>query len=1244
MIMSAVSSKHRIGFMPVLLIISFMIGLFVLLPGIKAQAAGGHDITISGPGLIDPGPVVITREQLQGLAELPEELQAGYGQENLKQHDEYYSTINTWPTKSWYRGQGVKLSELLKAAGGVSDQARQIKFTSADGFTAAYSLQDMLGENRYRYPHFMDTGLPGYLAGDASGAETVDTIIAYLISYASTVEEIMEDSSLSNSDANLLMFGQQAVTQQTNARFVKYVKKIEVLTEPLPQWSQPTASVTTGEVPLGTKVKLRSQFNEEDKVHYTVDGSEPTIESPMYNWIASRWWSTRTNDLEVINHPIAINEDTVIKAFVSGPGKADSATAVFTYTIAGPLAIDGTGLANATVNQKYVGHVFTARGGIGPYTFAVTGGTLPRGMVLTGATLEGTPLESGTFTFTVTVTDSAHPAGSISCGFTLLINDEKITPPVLTADIKAKMNEAVKITFGDDELWRRAITGIKVNGVSIAGQYDLQPGIITIAPIVFKATGNYTVSIAAAGYLEAEVTQKISAAGDIPQPPEEIVLTIDGNGVATTREYTQAELEDMRQYQEVYSCINTWPSKRWYVGQGVKLEELLNAAGIKGNAQQIRFYSQDGYYMTLTVQELLRDQRYRFPNFKSGSGDADGHIPGSSSGATPVESILALVSAEGTDDPAYMNQRDALLLMLGQRTVTEQTGPQFAKYINRIEVLTQYPSRWGQPTAEPGEGTVAAGTQVVLHSPYDDEDKVYYTTDGSIPDMNSQMYNLVAKRWWGSRGEATVKTINKPIVLTKDTTIKAITIGPGRLNSEAAVFTYKVMGLAMNISDKILPAEGGKLNLGEEVFIEIPPGAMAGVNPVEVKIQRVPQPPAAPAGFKFLGEIYEFIIDGGASYDFAEPVTISLAIDPEDLAGENLSICYYDSELKEWVSIGGVLSGNIISVAVDHFTMFAVMAAEKPAVVKLIKPEDGGSVNLGREAEIEIPARALSGNKPVEIKIERVGEYPVLPEGYEVIAGVYEFKVDGQTEYKFNKPVTIKLGYNSQRLGPQGFPALYSHDGDQWINMGGKAADGSITVQVKQLTGPVTVMAGIKMPINLNDIKGHWAEAGIKELIMLGAIGGYPDGTFKPDNTITRAEFTSILVEAFDLRSHDTKGFGDTAGHWAEKSISIAVHNGIVQGYDENRFGPDEYITREQMALMTSKAVGLTPAIAATAFTDDGSIAAWARGALAAAVKNRMISGYPDNTVRPQGNATRAEAVTVIVNALHRLETGLNTD
>jgi hypothetical protein len=104
--------------------------------------------------------------------------------------------------------------------------------------------------------------------------------------------------------------------------------------------------------------------------------------------------------------------------------------------------------------------------------------------------------------------------------------------------------------------------------------------------------------------------------------------------------------------------------------------------------------------------------------------------------------------------------------------------------------------------------------------------------------------------------------------------------------------------------------------------------------------------------------------------------------------------------------------------------------------------------------------------------------------------------------------------------------------------------------------------------------------------------------------------------------------------HWARDSIDVAAASGIAGGYDGDTFRPDELITREQMAAMIVRAAILTPLGEELAFTDSGSISGWAADAVAAAIKSGIMKGYPDNTFRPRGNATRAEAVTAIMNAL----------
>lgn len=274
--------------------------------------------------------------------------------------------------------------------------------------------------------------------------------------------------------------------------------------------------------------------------------------------------------------------------------------------------------------------------------------------------------------------------------------------------------------------------------------------------------------------------------------PGNHTLEIIGDGIANPVTFTMEELENMEQYQHVYSTINTYPTKKWYTAKGVKLRELLDIAGIKKEeAQLIRFVSSDGYEVTLTAKELLKDRRYYFPGLKE-NHPHDGSISGSIEGKVEVEPILALLSVEGSDDSAHMTDRDALHLIIGQRSVIEQSCTLFLKYVSKIEVLTITPEKWDIPRANIPDGTVVPeGTMLELFNKLGDADKIHYTTDGSTPTVDSPMINWIAKRWHSLRPED-LGVVNSPFEINKDIVIKAKTIGPGREDSDVVTFTFTV--------------------------------------------------------------------------------------------------------------------------------------------------------------------------------------------------------------------------------------------------------------------------------------------------------------------------------------------------------------------------------------------------------------------------------------------------------------------
>lgn len=308
-----------------------------------------------------------------------------------------------------------------------------------------------------------------------------------------------------------------------------------------------------------------------------------------------------------------------------------------------------------------------------------------------------------------------------------------------------------------------------------------------------------------------------------------------------------------------------------------------------------------------------------------------------------------------------------------------------------------------------------------------------------------------------------------------------------------------------------------------------------------------------------------------------------------------------------------------------------------------VTPADGGKFSLGSDVSLEIPAGALSGTTEAKVAITKVNSPPAIPGGFSLLGSVFEFTVDGASAYSFNKPVTLTFTFDPDALAQGETPAVYYYDetSAQWVNLGGAISGNTVTVTVDHFT-KFAVLAGKATPPAeqpsadlFSDVPAsYWASGVISELSELGYINGYPDGSFKPGARISRAEFATVLVKAFQLPAASGKVFDDTAGHWARDYIGAAHAAGIVSGYSESSFGPDNPITREQMAMMIAKAAGLPEAVADITFTDSGQVSGWARAAVSAVTYGSIMQGYPDGTFAPLREATRAEAVTVIAKAL----------
>ena len=172
----------------------------------------------------------------------------------------------------------------------------------------------------------------------------------------------------------------------------------------------------------------------------------------------------------------------------------------------------------------------------------------------------------------------------------------------------------------------------------------------------------------------------------------------------------------------------------------------------------------------------------------------------------------------------------------------------------------------------------------------------------------------------------------------------------------------------------------------------------------------------------------------------------------------------------------------------------------------------------------------------------------------------------------------------------------------------------------------------IKVAKSITDISNHWAKAQIQDFIEKGYIGGYSDGTFRPNNNITRAEFVKILNKAFGLTKSSGKVFIDTKNHWAKDEIDIAVTNGIASGISSTEFKPNDPITREQAAVMVSnyKKLSDNNHDKLNKYNDASQVSSWAKDSVEGVIEKGYMSGYSDNTFRPKNKITRAEAVVTL--------------
>jgi len=255
--------------------------------------------------------------------------------------------------------------------------------------------------------------------------------------------------------------------------------------------------------------------------------------------------------------------------------------------------------------------------------------------------------------------------------------------------------------------------------------------------------------------------------------------------------------------------------------------------------------------------------------------------------------------------------------------------------------------------------------------------------------------------------------------------------------------------------------------------------------------------------------------------------------------------------------------------------------------------------------------------------------YKKIPSSYRNL--VFTDMYNEKDEYKTASDVLESFNKITKQILNKYKPESSGSSGSSGSSSGGSTISGGNTnILIPPKDMPVTPQTP---EAKYTDTKNHWAQKSIEFLTELGAVNGFPDNTFKPEGTVTRAEFAKMLSLSFDISAKGKADFDDVSeSDWFAQSVGALAENKIILGYD-GKFKPNENIKREDAAIIIYRIcnmLGITLEKEDVKFTDKNTISDYALDAISEITSKGLIKGDTFNKFNPQGSLTRAEAATVI--------------
>ena len=249
------------------------------------------------------------------------------------------------------------------------------------------------------------------------------------------------------------------------------------------------------------------------------------------------------------------------------------------------------------------------------------------------------------------------------------------------------------------------------------------------------------------------------------------------------------------------------------------------------------------------------------------------------------------------------------------------------------------------------------------------------------------------------------------------------------------------------------------------------------------------------------------------------------------------------------------------------------------------------------------------------------------------------------TEYTFLTPVYTTS--DGAEVYVQDTDTVNGDDGvgaRGWIKSGESTINFSTSrrfrVEAENESDYTTYTVNVKVSDQFTDVNpGDWFYDNVMNAVANGYMSGLGDGTFGPMKTATRAQFATALACAMGYEAPEDPSTIETpfidvdANDWYAGAVNFCYDEGIISGYEDTTFRPDQTITRQEAAAMLNNAFGLEASTDVSQFTDAGRIASWATAHVGAVANAELMNGDVAGTFRPTGTLTRAELASILMNA-----------